>query len=156
MHTGQMHDADETTLTWIVSCIQFRVRDSLFNSLSARLLLINLFQSAKLTTLSAAIVTTLIFFLVAAIATRRRRWWRLYHPFRNIGQQIYHCNSFDYDSVLLRMTLMTSHDRHEAYILVENLNFNLGIYARYDHDVPIILLEKQRTIPLVNQMKGIK
>jgi hypothetical protein len=114
---------------------------SLFNSLSARLLLINLFQSAKLTTLSAAIVTTLIFFLVAAIATRRRRWWRLYHPFRNIGQQIYHCNSFDYDSVLLRMTLMTSHDRHEAYILVENLNFNLRIYARCDYDVPIILLE---------------
>jgi len=66
---------------------------SLFNSLSARLLLINRFQSAKLTTLSAAIVATLIFFLVAAIATRRRRWWRLYHPFRNIGQQIYHCNS---------------------------------------------------------------
>lgn len=78
----------------------------LFDSLFARLLLINLFffQPAKLT-ISAAIVTTLILFLVAAVATRRRRWWRLHHPFRNIGQQIYHCNLSDYDSVSLRMFL---------------------------------------------------
>lgn len=75
-----------------------------FSSLSIRLLLINLSQPTKLT-ISAAIVTTLILFLVAAVATRRRRWWRLRHPFRNIGQQIYHCNSFDYDSASLRMSL---------------------------------------------------
>lgn len=47
-------------------------------------------------TISGAIVTTLILFLVAAVATRRRRRWRLHHPFRNIGQQIYHCNWSDY------------------------------------------------------------
>lgn len=76
----------------------------LFSSLSARLLLINLSQPAKLT-ISVVIVTTLILFLVAAVATRRRRWWRLHHPFRNIGQHIYHCNSFDYDFVSFRMSL---------------------------------------------------
>lgn len=53
------------------------------------------FQTLYKLTISGAIVTT-FFFLVAAVATRRRRRWRLHHPFRNIGQQIYHCNCSDY------------------------------------------------------------
>lgn len=47
-HTGQMHDADETTPRWTVSCIQFRTCDGCFGSLSVRLLaLIKSFPTSK-------------------------------------------------------------------------------------------------------------
>lgn len=47
-HTGQMHDADETTPRWIVSRIQFHVRDFCSDLLSALgLLLINRSQPAE-------------------------------------------------------------------------------------------------------------
>lgn len=67
-----------------------------FNSRSV-LVLVNVLNRLLKLTISGAIVTTLRWFcLVTEVSTRRRRRWRLHHPFRNIGQQIYHCNLSDY------------------------------------------------------------